>query len=83
VALRKRRHRRTTVFGVPMPKVQMPNGFGTNGMKALTNLDAKSVAKAAKQVGKASKRFGETTKGVSKDIERLGEQAERLGKTLD
>jgi hypothetical protein len=77
VALKKRRNRRT-VLGVPMP-----NGFGVHGVQALTNLDAKSVAKAARQVGKASRRFGATTKGVSKDIERLGEHAERLGKALD
>jgi hypothetical protein len=61
----------------------MPNGFGTHGVQALTNLDAKSVAKTLKQVGKASRRFGATTKSVSKDIERLGDQAERLGKALD
>jgi hypothetical protein len=65
------RTRRTTVLGVTVPR-----SVG----KALSGLDAKSVAKT---VGQASKRFAKTTKTVSKDLERAGDQAERIGKILD
>jgi len=65
------RTRRKTVLGMTVPR-----SVG----KALSGLDARSVAKT---VGHASKQFAKTTKNVSKDLERAGDQAERIGKILD
>jgi hypothetical protein len=62
----KSRKSRKTVMGVTVPK-------------ALSDIDARSVAKA---VGNATQQFAKTSKSVSKDLDRAGDQAERIGKIL-